>query len=84
MNKEKIVDKFMSSKMPITTSMDNGLFKTKLYNFIEWLESEQLLLCEVVRQSEQLSCETCKFNCDYWDDNHPCANCAGFEFWEAT
>jgi hypothetical protein len=38
----------------------------------------------VVQQSELLSCETCKFNCDDWDDDHPCANCAGFEFWEAT
>lgn len=37
-----------------------------------------------VGQSEQLSCETCKFNCDDWDYDHPCSNCTGFEFWEAT
>lgn len=46
--------------------------------------NEQLRLYNVVGQSEQLSCETCKFNCDDWDYDHPCSNCAGFEFWEAT
>lgn len=47
-------------------------------------EAKQLTISGVVQQSELLSCETCKFNCDDWDDDHPCANCAGFEFWEAT
>jgi hypothetical protein len=29
--------------------------------------------------SEQLTCDTCKHNCLVWDDEHPCATCAGLD-----
>lgn len=57
--------------------MGNSILKT-----IE--QVKKFAIPVVVEQSEQLCCETCKFNCEDWDDNHPCASCAGFEFWEAT
>jgi len=36
-------------------------------------------LHNVVGQSEQLTCDNCKHNCLVWDDNHPCATCAGMD-----
>lgn len=45
---------------------------------------QQLIIPVVGCQREQLSCETCKFLCEDWDEKHPCADCAGFEHWEAT
>lgn len=45
---------------------------------------KQLTIPVVGCQREQLSCETCKFLCEDWDEKHPCADCAGFEHWEAN
>lgn len=59
-------------------------FDDTLMHFAMLYHKEQLALYDVSQQCELLSCETCKFNCDDWNDDHPCANCAGFEFWEAT
>lgn len=67
------------------TNLDNGRVSVPYFTeLLDGILSEQCNIANVVQQSELLSCETCKFNCDDWDDNHPCANCAGFEFWEAT
>ncbi|HEY9220922.1 MAG TPA: hypothetical protein VIO43_05000 [Lutibacter sp.] len=49
MEKQEIVNKFMSSKMPLTSKMDNGSIKIQLLNFIEWLEAEKLILPDVSR-----------------------------------
>jgi len=43
-----------------------------------------LALFNVVGQSEQLSCDTCKLKCDIWDDNHPCSTCCEFDNYQAS
>ena len=56
-------------------------------SFEEWYkehESEVLALHNIVGQSEQLSCDTCKLKCDTWDDDHPCATCCEFDNYQAT
>lgn len=85
-------DKYLES-IGLSNVIDEDFFNDddkSWYKVQELMESyhraklDLLTIPVVVQQSELLSCETCKFNCDDWDDNHPCANCAGFEFWEAT
>lgn len=37
---EQIVDSFMNDKMPLTTKLDNGLLKTQLFDFLQWLQAK--------------------------------------------
>ena len=64
----------------------------ELYNKIEaylhTLQASQdqskLLLSDVSRLNEQLSCETCIFNTHSWSEDYPCATCCGFDKYQAT
>jgi hypothetical protein len=49
MNKEQIVDKYMKEVIPITTKFDYGILKQQLFNLLEYIEDQQLILCGVVK-----------------------------------
>ena len=61
---------------PITELIDTNLLVEEL--------NQALRLFTVSGQSEQLSCVTCKFNTEFWDEDYPCANCCNFDKHQAT
>jgi hypothetical protein len=74
----------MNESLKMMLKLNNDNYSLYALKYIEELEAKINFTRSCKSDSELLSCETCKFNCDDWDENHPCANCAGFEFWEAT
>jgi len=41
MSIEETIDKFMLEVLPLTTKLDNGLLKTQLCTFLEWLKNKE-------------------------------------------
>lgn len=52
-----------------------------LKNISEVFEKIPSLVMKIMTEGE-LSCEGCKFNCQTWDDAHPCATCCEFDNFE--